>query len=466
VQLCESVFEEKVESVVKQLFEEKIKDKDLKKFRSDIYKNQFQKTKKRWFNSLLNSIENTGQKNKKTKKTELLKEIEMAEIILQEHGLEGFKSLYKANSVDELIEKRIEEVRSWCENTDQKLIDYRYIKDKTINQQQKALTVDICLILTTFLLSELNSNGTIYLEYTDKLEENAIFAISRGKMKFSSTPILIEGEEYYVNEYTPSKDYSLRTLVDKDVIEEGKYRSELLDEIDELIFHVVMSHRTLDFVSNRKIYVDVYSIMKQVYSSKSAKLLDTIERRIQKMSYLKFTATKKGKEQDYVIFGIFDTVRKETGPNGERILEITVNDVLHQELIGQQVTRIYKEVLNKLENRLAKTIIFSLQKERLRAHLNQKNKGVFTYEFFLFRMRFRTKDKNKNIAMIEECLEEIKRHNVTIKDFKRVGNEFHVEFLPVSEQEINDLLPISKNNPPLTHHENEVKLIENEVRLM
>lgn len=464
IEFCESVLEEKIEVIIDKIYNEEVKvqlldekkGKDLKELRAYIFKNQFQKTKKRWLDAIVKSLEQTG---KGTKHTELLKELELAESILELHSGEKFQYVYEVGSIEELKNKRLDEVRLWSTDEDKNIIDYIYIKDKTKKQQIRALTIDISLLLTTLCTTELNKDGTVYLEYADKLEENAIFSVSKGKLKFSSKPIFIEGEEYYVNEYNPSPEYSLRTLVGKNAIEDGNYRSELLDETDEMIYHAIMGNRTLDFVTNRKIYVDLPAIMNQVYASKSSKLADIIERRIRKMSYLKFTAFSKEQKQDYVIFGLFDNVAKQTSPNGNIIFEITVNDVLHQELIGKQVTRIYKEVLNKLENRLAKTIIFSLQKERLRAHLKNSNEGIFSYEFFLFRMRFRSRSKKENYTMIEECLEEIKNHKVAIKGFKRIGSEFHVEFIPVSSYEIDDLLPVSKWNAPLLQ-ENSTQQIE------
>ena len=84
------------------------------------------------------------------------------------------------------------------------------------------------------------------------------------------------------------------------------------------------------------------------------------------MAHVKFTFQSKNKEN--IIFGLFDNIQWDSG---NKTAIITVNDVIQKQIIERQVTLMYRDLVNRLEINLPKTIIFAVQKERLRMHLEE-----------------------------------------------------------------------------------------------
>ena len=44
------------------------------------------------------------------------------------------------------------------------------------------------------------------------------------------------------------------------------------------------------------------------------------------------------------------------------------------------------------------------------------------------------------MAIIEEYLNEMKKQQVIIQDYKKVGDQYYVEFIPVQNYEIRDIV--------------------------
>jgi hypothetical protein len=442
--LCEWYIEDSIGNVIKQTAAEYFSGKVIAEVRPYIYKNQFQKTKKRWFQALEKNV-----REGKKKETELIKEVHHAEYHIDTYGTESFQQLFHVSSVDSLIEKRLKEVEAWADDPTQLVTQYFYIREKTDTQIVKAIKTDVAMTIADILLNEYKGNPNKMLTAVPfVLSEHAVYG-ENGKLQLSSETTVINGESYFTSEYQPDPNYSLTTIVNEKALIERKITEKhlrLLDDADFEIFQAVMSRSSVEFVGQRKIFVQVGDIVREVYKSDGKKNYETVLSRLVKMANIRFTHVDN---DTAMVFGIFDYVEFDPNLNSQMV-EITVNEVIHREYTEFNLIHMYSDAIAKLEVGTAKLLIFPLQKERMRCHAEHTQQTILSFEFFSHKLRFRKRSKKENIRVIEECLEEMVRHHVTVQSYKRVGNDFHIEFIPVTETEMQDLVASSKRNSPLS----------------
>lgn len=435
ISLCIAKLNHEIDPFITQTIQEELSVRDVVEARAYVFKNRFQKTKKRWFKLLKDSTTKSAKK-----KTELMKEIEFAKDFLERFNEKKFKELYDANSIDDLIQNILNDVEEWSKNEKKKLIDYKYIEEKTLLQMETALRIDIAMIALNLYTREYDGSTTnIYLELPNQLLSIPTFSVQRGKLNFSEEPLLIDGIEYYAQPYSPTEEFSFMTVVWKQDVDGGKISDKelrTLDGTDEKIYLAVMENRNnIDFIRDRSIYVNVGDIVTKTFGSDNSKNYQAVVTRMNKMAHVKFNLQSENKEN--IVFGIFDNIQWD---REQKTAIVTISDVLQKQIIERQVTLMYRDVVNKLKINMPKTIVFAVQKERLRSHLEGLCKSIFTYDFFVYRLQFKKRSKKANIEIIEDYLNEMKEQQVIIQDYKRIGDQFHVDFIPVMDYEVRDII--------------------------
>lgn len=405
-----------------------------------------QAMKKRWCDTLSESTKS----NKKTKKTELLKEVELLESLIDMYGFSEFKKLHDVNSINELIEKRLDEVSVWCQDKDTRLIDYKYIKDKTPNQIKKALRYDSIIVIADVLIKNFDGNlNKIIIDQPLKYADHPVGNTSLTKMNISDQSVLIDNKLHYISEYRPGEEYSLLTLVSQDILSEEKML-RAIDNTDLEIFRAVIAMRDNKlFFENRKVYVSIGDLVRSTYGSDNKQSYDAVKERLMKMANVTFNVIEP---QRTLVFGIFDRLDIQPLGNGE-IAEITINEEIHQNYVKGQVIRAYSDRLASFENKASQTLIFPLQKERFLCYFRQTGYSAkFDYTYFIHKVQFRSKRKDVNLALIEECLQDFVNQKVTVESYVRSRDSFLINFFPVESYEVEDLL----GNQQLTHFIEEV----------
>ena len=99
--------------------------------------------------------------------------------------------------------------------------------------------------------------------------------------------------------------------------------------------------------------------MKALYKTDSKRNYQMIEERITKMKHYSMSKVQHNKT---IAYGIFDFVDITTMPNGTRIAEIHVNEVIYRDYIQRQTVRIYKNKVEKLSLDAAYHLLFVMQK--------------------------------------------------------------------------------------------------------
>lgn len=449
-ELYEKIFDDSFDSFIEKVITEEIVNKDVQHVRLITFKNQFQRTKKRWFQSVKNSLEE--KKEKRGRKTELQKELELAQSILDEYGIESFRQLYQVNSLEELKENRLKVLEEWVNDPEQMLFDYLYLKDKTPLQIEKAFRTDITLIVCNCLIQDFEGNlDGIITEKPHVLVDHPVYTEKRGKGDWLDETIQYDNKLYYYEKYAPSPGYHLLTLINKDFLDDPEFENKYtkaLDDTDTNIFLAVMARRDVRFMVDRRIVVDIKDILKSAELSDGSFNYKHVIARLRKLANIKFNI--RTKDDRLIVFGIFDNLEIENVSSGGTRATIIVNDVIQQQYIEEQVTKIYSDQVKQLEDGTSKNLIFYLQKQRMIYGLKKISEPyILTYNDCLFIMRFASNRKKDNLEVIESCLKKYIELGITVKSYKRSGSTFIIEFLPLEMYEIEDLIPADKEKPPL-----------------
>ncbi|MFB8426949.1 hypothetical protein ACFC4S_33880 [Priestia megaterium] len=389
-------------------------------------------TKKRWVQSAIKDFEKGTSKKVK----ELCKECES--FIEQKHSMDANTKVTNQNP-EKSIQDIIEDIKSWCEDTNSYLSNYRYILEKSHSQIKKALTADITVILGDILLTKYNGKiQNVIVEKPYSYVDNPVFSDSRGKLKLKEN-ITKEGSvDFHYNDYELDSDYSMKTIVEPDIVKKGQVGK--LDKTDEKIFTEILNYRGAPFATERKIYVDIGKVVRALFKSDNIENYTFVADRLLKMVSITFKVVTKKK---YLAFGIFDYVNVED-KDGIWMAEITVNEQIYQEYLNKQTIRMYNSFIQKFELPLSRLLIFALQKERFTGKALHQNKRVYPYLFFLAKVRFKSRNRKNNYKQIEESLQEMVDNGICVKEFKRVGDSFYIEYIPITDYEVEDLLDSSQ----------------------
>ncbi|WP_121616687.1 hypothetical protein [Virgibacillus halodenitrificans] len=402
------------------------RQRDVKEVRAYYYKNKFKKTKRNWLASLKRSL----TKPAKTPK-ELTAEIKFIEDGISKNFIDLDKN-YEVKSIDELIEKRLNDVETWVSDDDMLLIDYRYIKDKTKRQVQNALNVDFIIKLTDLVIERFNGDlNSIVKEVSDFVTQTPLpgkVGNTRLKPESELNPVLVD--EY------KNGDLTITTIIDQELAKNKK--NVYMNEKDWEIIHFTMSKRDIEFVESQKIFVNIGDIVKNVYpTSRGQKEYQQVIDRLLKLKEISFQIQEG--DGDIHVFDLFNhIIFKDDGKRAE----IEINEFMHKQYISNQITKIYSDKIKNFNQKYSENMVLILQSERYR-YLKQnetKTSHSYPYEFFARRIRFPSRNKTENLKIIDECLKEIVNNEVTVHKYLKKKDIFYITFYPVSQHEAEDLI--------------------------
>lgn len=417
--------------------------KDLRKVRSYYKTFKFNMTKKNWLKSIKASLTKKGSKSK-----ELVLEIKLVSQMVDTYGNDWLQEHYNVPSLEELIDQRLKAITDWVEDENAKLIDYRYIEEKTNTQIQNVLTIDAVMCITKTALEEFNGDLNSIVKEVDDLQNSYALPGKSHEAKLSTPEVLPNGE-YKVDEYEVPGELTIQTIIRNDPNNNALNFSAIksLSPKDFEIFNYVMSRRDLDFVKNSKVTLDIGDIVKAVYNSRGRNAYNQVKQRLTKLKQLTFHIYNKN--GDEVFFSLFSEVTIKNNEYGGSQAEIILPQIIHQKYINNQVTRVYRDKIKNFRLDLSESMVFALQKERFSRMKDGLSDQLFSYHYMFFTrcLRFPYRNMNKNMKLIEESLEEIKANQVTVSDYKKVGDTFYIAFIPVSESEAEDLIQDKTDEP-------------------
>lgn len=437
------------ESVVSMIYQEKFKDKDIKEVMRTLKKDYINKTKHRWAKKAIKDYQmGTNKKRKK----ELAGEWESLVSYIDKNGLQLFQKQFDCQSLEELMQQKINTLLAWSSNENLFLADYLYFHQKTKNQIEKALLLDLTKVLGIVLEQELlNDEYEVIVESPYSTIENPFFGNTRGKMKLTDDILNKEGKNYISHTYHSGDGVDYEFLVDKEYGEKHKYKVPDIDWFDGQIFLEVMSKRDELFATQKTINVTIGDLVRALYNSDGEKNYKAIEERLHKLKYFSLTKVIGNKSVSY---GIFDYIEIDTAPNGTRVAEIHVNESIYRDYIDRQTVRMYKNRLADLKLEASNHLIFLMQKERIMCYKAQSDYTINRdYWHFSKRIRFKKRNKQANLLEIEEALEELIKEKLVVQSYKRIGQVLQITFIPMDEKEVLDLLEGDYEYVPLSQYQ-------------
>ncbi|MGG2134619.1 hypothetical protein AB1284_25440 [Bacillus sp. S2(2024)] len=437
-----------LEDLINIVFEKYYKDKDIKDTLNKLKRDDLNRTKKRWFT---NAIKNYEAEKKKKNRIEIDGEAEFLLRFYEQYGENLFEQEFsKYKSPESIISSRIAEIKEWSESETKFLTDYRYINQKTKLQIEKAIEIDIAILIGNYLKKSKSSGAQVY---ENSLVDLAFFGNTRGKVSLEEETYMNEDNEYYRHKYTPDKNMEINVLVDKDYVMSKENKVSDLDPMDYKIFLEVMRHRDELFATQKLIIVKIGDLVSNIYSSGGMKNYMIVEERLKKMRH--FSITKQDNKGNWSAIGIFSDVNVIVQPNGTKVAEIYVTEAIYKDYIQKQTVRIYKEKVDNLTQNTSQHLIFIMQKERLICYKSETNYAVTRdYTYFAGKIRFKKKRKNENLKELEAALSELVEQNIVVKSYKRIGEVFQIQFHPINEQEVQDLLEGNYDYTPLENYSN------------
>ncbi len=420
-----------LENLLEKLFVKQYEGRELNKQLASLRKESINKKKKNWMKALEQELE--------SKRASILDSLDIIEI-------PSLESLSDEEQADFYIQKMREKAESWCRDKKQKLIDYPMFRNKSKVIQKNSILDDI---------SHLMGNRLKLLQLSNSTKNLLVFP--RDDIPFDEVS---KKQKLHINEVHPNKAVYTRedkktddltynynySLALSNTVYPNVIETRNLDAIDRIIIGSAISHAGKDFVTKREFDVPLLSIVKDVFKSSSKKSYDTVENRLLKIRDYSILKIEKldGVTENKTSYGYFDYVKTMTTQDtGERIAHIVVNKYIHEQYVDDQVFRIYKEQLDRLDFR-TQNILFYLQKERILCSRQSGEKQVFStlsYINFTSNVNFSLKRKSLIRQQIIESIKKLKQEKIVVQDFRIISADvFQILFIPLGEEEVQDFL--------------------------
>ncbi|MEX3623778.1 hypothetical protein [Viridibacillus arvi] len=410
---------------------------DVAQIKTTFYRKK-QLNKKNWIKALRKEMTDNVP-------NPISKEISSYKRLLNQHSTrkQEILELLSVAKLEDLYDKRIEELEEWAKDKNTLLTDYFYLDDLKVFQIIRAFETDVVYIIANYF-KEQNYDGQwtkaikqrpvelLHIPWADKVVK------TKPTITKETNDITVYSEEYKVG------DHLIRAMfeVKKDELIYFK-NVYALDNVDSDIIQYVLEQIGPEFYSDSgDIDIDLVKLAKAVYinSARSGKVLDLLKQRIRRLatysqSYFVVDKENEKVKREYILNVFQEVVINEE----EKRATIKLAERIRENIINRELIEVYTDIKESLTNKASSTLIFSLQKERIDLHvLNKGYKKHFDYFYYQRKMRLHYKRLERNYQLISEALEEFEKINVIIKSFKRNGTGFDIEFLPLSESEIKD----------------------------
>lgn len=370
----------------------------------------------------------------------------------------------ESHSTTEILAEKIKELDDWRTDYSMPLTSYPYLHEKTKATIKQTVLNDIALILLYFLNEEWSnktvnnpiSEQSIYEDAFDK--HNVIFGnkIPRKPLEFDGVDI-VDGKKTKFKS-VGSSEQQTQLLIEvepgegnSDIINRSAYMSDSirdLDPLDRLLFNSVLAHRDEKFAIGSTITTTLGELVKSTFKSDNKKNYDRTLERLIKLRRFTFVQSD-GKERGRV-FGFFDYVdwySDKSGISGSTTVNIIINKAIHDSFINHQTLRIYKEQLDLLDISLHSLLLF-IQKERILAHKSGFTRAEITVTKFTSNVRFYAKRKKDLVKEIVKSLDELVKANLLIKYYTNGEHLFVLEFIPMDEKEVQDIVDYGSGYVP------------------
>lgn len=414
--------------------------------------------------------------------------------------------------LEEQIEKDKSQIISWQKEKDYKLCHYIYFRNKRPSDINKSLELDLKVMIYEYMsnLTIKMENGEFILEDDEAdFKSNVLFheqpnvviehgniVPTRSKVSVNlDNPIILEelseaermifqnnadfiqiGSEkhqYYLASLKENSSNSIQFFSQEMVdeipkVQNGVVKLEGLTPEDYRVFSVILLFREKSFMETSKIYFNEKEALDILHRNRknkkySAKDYATFRRSIFKLFNIGLYIPEVNVDKNNIVtnkkhryFKFISEYEKDEVMNAKGASSfsytVTVSEMALNYFVNKEITRIYGDYISSLSP-LAWTLSFPLQKKRIseaNEHQFDSNK-VITMDISFNDIRriyqFSTR-KAQSIQAIANALKEMKEAKFLIKNVEHVNEIFKITFLPLSQEEIEDIRKNIALRPP------------------
>ena len=317
--------------------------------------------------------------------------------------IDQYVNIFGDKELDEIIEEYKERATVWKNDANSLLISFPGIASFTNNSIYNSLKNDLMINAWKYIETDLAGNIDSYLRmFPEELLEKPLFSPS-------SFTLMME---------TASNNLLKEIITD----DNGEELLEVTVNNGKLTPPKSMDSNDLNTLG--KEVVD-YHVGKNV--------LNKISNSCRKLVEYNFSYEEEGSK---MYFNLFDNITiKEDAERPYAIAQF--GEILSNAIIQKKLISITSASYDILTNNLSRIICYAMKREQI---ANQERKmNEYSYTYFQKIVRFKLKNKKKNMQLIQESLQEFVENQIAIKHFELRNGIFIIQFLPLSDAEIEDL---------------------------
>lgn len=357
--------------------------------------------------------------------------------LFQQQGEVDFYEITGYESPETWLAYQTEQLLHWQRVKQTLLVDFPYIDKKLDKTIILAIRRDVTMLILKYLLDNHYGNPQdIIMEQIDL--PLPITSMRKGRRKKDLT--VIENKERQYQRTTVIKmngTLDFEHYVQEDYLMQHAYRR--LTTADMETFNLVMSQRDEKVLFNRRIEFSLPEFTKRLYGEKRyhPNLTETVENQIIKLSNMFFNITNNN-TGERIGFNFFDGYK--ISPN-KTVVTITISNFLFDMLTKGHVLHIYRKELKALGSTVNFNLFLMLQKDRILHHIMGKGMQR-TYTIDFLRRQYETRSTTKPLIDKEliQALTTLQKERLVIHTFDAKNYLYHVDFKPLTDYEIKDLI--------------------------
>ena len=394
---------ELIDETLMEYLDGKTSREDLVPIINKVKKSRLQK-RSRWYKSYINDIDTISIDDAKHP---LATVVAMAKTL----PVEDYTKMFGDKDLQEIIEDKKRAATEWKNDSNTLLIDFPGISSFTYNSIYNSLKNDLIISAWKYIESELAGNIDSYLRlFPVDLVDKPLFSPS------SFTLMMETASDNLLKEII--RDEEGRELLEVTVNSGKLTPPKAMDSNDLKLVNAFISNINMqEFSKEKSVVVDLNTLGKEIVDYHVGK------------NVLKKAGSK-------IYFNLFDNiVIKEDAERPYAIAQF--GEVLSNAIIKKKLISITSASYDVLDNNLSRIICYAMKCEQI---ANQETlMSEYSYTYFQKIVRFKLKNKKKNLQLIQESLQEFVDNNIVIDSFELKNGVFIINFLPLSEAEIQDL---------------------------
>ena len=121
------------------------------------------------------------------------------------------------------------------------------------------------------------------------------------------------------------------------------------------------------------------------------------------------------------------------------LFQATFGRRISGDILNSRLETIVRPQIESINTEIAKMLFMSLKNDRIMdLYFHNQQTRIFSHDSFMIIIRLSDK-KAKRLQKYSDALKELKDKHLLIDDFKVIGEMFEVKWIPLSEQERDDI---------------------------